>query len=154
LLLLVGAIGVFAFSRPLKKATIVAEGVKTVQVNEKVTIPIFIDTAGATINAAEMYLTFNPNELRVDSISKEPSFFVLWIKDQPAFSNETGTISFAGGLPTPGFSGKGQVGSVTIIAKKHGTIKLTFDPKTRILLNDGIGTVVPLRLLPITLRAK
>lgn len=118
-------------------------------VGQSVTIPIYIDTGSDTINAAEVYLTFDPSVIAVDSVAKDPSFFQLWITDQPAYSNETGTLSFAGGLPSPGFKGRGQVGSVTLHFLKHQAASLTFESKTRILKNDGQGTAVPLIVRPI-----
>ncbi len=121
---------------------------------EKIHIPIFINTQKYIINAAEIYLRFDPSELQVVSVSKENSFFQLWITGEPKFSNETGEISFAGGLPTPGFSGKGQVGAVEIVAKKPGRHQLSFDGRTRILLNDGLGTAIPLNLRPIKFKVK
>lgn len=122
-----------------------------VSVGETITIPITIDTAGHTINAAEAYLTFNPAAVQIVSVNKEPSFFQLWIKDQPVYNNERGEISFAGGLPTPGFKGKGSIGSISLKLLTDKSAQLVFTPKTRILLNDGEGTAVPLRLRPLTI---
>jgi len=146
--------GLYWYHTLPKHATITATISSPARVGEKVVVPIFIDTAADTINAAEVYLKFNPRALTVDSIMKEPSFFQLWIKDQPAFSNDSGTISLAGGLPTPGFKGRGQIGAVVFIPKVTGQHLLTFDPKTRILKNDGQGTFVPLRLAPIIITVR
>jgi len=124
------------------------------QVSENVVIPITIDTKDATINAAEVYLKFNNQELKVISVSKENSFFKLWITDEPKFSNEKAEISFAGGLPTPGFKGKGVIGSVTVTPLKKGLLYIEYDSKTRVLLNDGVGTAVSLRLEPIKIKVQ
>lgn len=135
-----------------EEATITLDGPKTSRVNEEIVIPVSIDTANKTVNAVEVYLKFDPVELEVVSLSKDNSFFSLWIKDQPAFSNESGEISFAGGLPTPGFNGISQIGAIRARPKKSGKIIIKFDQKSRALLNDGIGTEVPLRMDPISIK--
>ncbi len=116
---------------------------------QKVTVPIMIDTAGQTINAAEVFLKFDPAQMKVDSISVDGSIFSIQVKNQPAFSNTTGTISFAGGLPTPGFKGKGKIGSVILSVESPRKVSLTFLTNTQALLNDGLGTAIPLQLSPI-----
>lgn len=157
-LLVALAISVFyayrIYIRMPKKATIAAEMPLSIKVNQKMKLPIFIDTAGLTINAAEVYLKYDPTALKVETVSKENSFFQLWITGEPKFSNDNGEISFAGGLPKPGFQGRGQVGEVVITPLKNGVQTLSFDQKSRILLNDGVGTESPLRLEPIKIKVK
>ena len=108
-------------------------------------LPISLDTAGQTINAAEVFLSFDPQAVHIDSISKEASIFRFWITDEPSFSNATGTISFAGGLPTPGFRGVGTIGSIGYTVLKPNGATLHFQSKSRVLLNDGKGTSVALK---------
>lgn len=113
---------------------------------QTVKVPIFINTAGQNINAAEVYMTFDPSQFEVVSVDKDGSFFQLWIKDQPAFSNQRGEASFAGGLPYPGFTGRGQVGTVTIRPKlSQLNTQFSFTSRTQVLLNDGKGTKIPLK---------
>lgn len=155
LLLMIG-ISLFAFWRynKTKEAAIILEVPKTLVVNKETVVPVKIDTAGSSVNAAEVYLKFDPAELEVISVSKENSFFALWVTDSPAFSSEKGEISLAGGLPTPGFKGKGQIGSIKIKAKKKGNITIEFDKKSRALLNDGAGTEIKLKLDSIKIKAE
>jgi hypothetical protein len=151
--IIVGAgIGAMIFyNKAPKTARITAEVPSGISVSQSIDLPIFIDTRDYTINAAEVYLTYDPQLVTVESVSKDNSFFQLWITDEPKFSNEKGQLSFAGGLPTPGFKGRGQIGTVTLKLLKPGHTNLTFDPKTRVLLNDGQGTAVPLYVAPISL---
>jgi hypothetical protein len=113
--------------------------------NEAIIIPLYLNTVGTTINAAEVYIRFDPSLLEVQSVSKEGSFFTLWIDGQPRFSNIDGTISFAGGIPNPGYSDEGIIGKVTFKARQSGNTRLQITDESRILKNDGIGTVVPLQ---------
>lgn len=136
------------------QATVSVQGVTTVNAGQKVTLPVVIDTKGQNINAAEVYLNYNPRLVRIDEITKDGSFFKIWISDEPKFSNESGTISFAGGLPKPGFTGKGQIGTITITLLQNQDAQLVFTPKTRVLLNDGKATAIPLTMDPITIKVK
>jgi hypothetical protein len=136
-----------------KEATIALVAPKIVKVGEEIKIPVEINTAGESINAA-VYLKFDSNNLEVISLYKDDSIFELWVTDEPKYSNEKGEISFAGGLPTPGFSGIGQIGVIGLQAKKQGDFTIEFDKKSRALLNDGYGTEIGLRLDPITIRAR
>lgn len=136
------------------QASVTLIGVTKVNAGQKLTMPIFIDTKGQNINAAEVYLNFNPRLMRVDDISTDGSFFKIWIEDHPKYSNEQGTIAFAGGLPKPGFTGQGQIGTITVTLLKDENATLVFTPKTRVLLNDGKATPIPLSMDPITIRVK
>ncbi|HSX48246.1 MAG TPA: cohesin domain-containing protein [Candidatus Nanoarchaeia archaeon] len=149
LIVIAVALAGFALYRYLHKtpvATIGGPALVRVAQGQTVKVPIFINTAGQNINAAEVYMTFDPSQFEVVSVDKDGSFFQLWIKDQPAFSNERGEASFAGGLPFPGFKGRGQIGTVTIkpkVASLH--TQFSFSSRTQVLLNDGKGTKVPLK---------
>lgn len=135
-------------------ATITSRLPSSVLVNQSIELPILIDTKDETINAAEVYLTYDPAFLTVTEVTKKDSFFQLWVDGEPSFSKEKSQITFAGGLPTPGFRGKGQIGTVQFTPTKRGQTTIVFAEKTRVLLNDGKGTKIPLRLSPITITVR
>jgi len=84
-------------------------------------------------------LSFSPDKLAVISISKSDSIFSLWTTE-PTFSNSNGTISFAGGIPNPGYTGvAGKIIMVTFRAKVSGTAVVNFSSGA-VLANDGAGT--------------
>lgn len=120
------------------------------KVGDVVDIDINIDTHNSTINAAEVYLTFDPVYLEIQVVEKSDSIFPIWL-GEPRFSNLEGTASFAGGLPTPGFKGRGKMGIIKAKLIKSGKTEISFSKKSRMLLNDGEGTAVPLQLGPIQL---
>ncbi|MFH1423700.1 MAG: cohesin domain-containing protein [Candidatus Nealsonbacteria bacterium] len=98
-----------------------------------------VSTGGAAINAADGTLVFNANDLEVVKITKEESVFSLWVQD-PVFSNSLGTINFAGGKPSPGFTGaSGTIINITFKVKTSGTTNLTFASGS-VLADDGMGT--------------
>jgi hypothetical protein len=75
------------------------------------------------------------------SVSKANSIFTLWVED-PAFSNANGTISFNGGLPTPGYTGtRGETIKIVFRIKKAGDASLYFS-SAAVRANDGMGTDV------------
>ncbi len=113
----------------------------TYTVGNTFSVELKVNSGGVAINAADGTLVFNPDKLEVKSISKTNSVFSLWVQE-PTFSNSLGTITFAGGKPSPGFTGaSGIVMTVTFKAKTSGTANLTFAAGS-VLADDGKGTNV------------
>ena len=126
---------------------------KTTQVSSEFSVPLKVSVPIAT-NAAEFYFSFPNDLIEVKSIDTTDSIFQLWITDQPSFDNKKGLISFAGGLPTPGFTGNdGLIATVKFKVKKAGSGQITLDQeKSRILANDGEGTEIDSRFQPINFK--
>ncbi len=113
---------------------------KTVNVGDIVKISVVVNTSGEAINNAEANISFPTEMLDVASVSKG-SVFSLWV-EEPAFSNSAGTVSFNGGVPTPGYNGSaGTLLSITFRVKKAGTASIYF-ASAAVRANDGIGTDV------------
>lgn len=105
------------------------------------TVTVSVNTKGVDINNAEGVIRFPTDLLEIVSINKSGSIFSLWV-EEPNFSNNAGTISFNGGLPTPGYNGaSGKIFSAVFRVKKVGTASLLFSSAS-ILANDGMGTDV------------
>ena len=102
-------------------------------------IQVKVNSGGVAINAADGVLVFDTDKLEVVKISKDNSIFSLWVQE-PIFSNSLGTINFAGGKPSPGFTGAaGTIINITFKAKTSGTANLTFASGS-VLADDGKGT--------------
>lgn len=113
----------------------------TYTVGDILTVNVFVNTQGDAINNADVVVSFPSSLLEVVSFSKSGSIFSLWV-EEPAFSNNAGTISFNGGLPTPGFNGTaGRAISVVFRAKSAGTATVLFSSGV-VRANDGFGTDV------------
>ncbi len=113
-------------------------GSGTLGINQDIEVRLRIDTAGASINAAQATMLFPANLLQVKSISKEGSVFNFWLQD-PTFSNDAGTISFIGGTPS-GVSGSSlQVISIIFTTKGVGSAAISFSDGA-ITAADGTGT--------------
>ncbi len=139
------SVGVVLFRRATRPATIGIGQPPQWRVNQLATVPVFLETGDQTVNAAEIFLTYDPSEFRVVSVNGDGSFFRLWITGEPRVDETRHEISFAGGLPSPGWHGRGQIGTITLIPQRRGVMHLTIEPKTRILINDGRGTPAALR---------
>lgn len=97
-----------------------------------------VNTGGQVINAVEDTISFSNNTLEITSISKAETILTLWVKDL-LYDNSTGKITFAGGIPNPGFNGLGRLFRVYFKAKSHGSAWIKFNA-AKVLANDGIGT--------------
>lgn len=104
-------------------------------------VDILVDTKNVAVNNAEMVVRFPNDLLEIVSTSASDSVFSLWV-GAPKFSNETGTLSFTAGIPTPGFTGdSGKILNVVFRVKKAGSASLTFS-SVIIRANDGYGSNV------------
>ena len=105
------------------------------------TVNILVNTQGVSVNNAEAVFNFPKDFLEIVSISRSGSIFSLWV-EEPVFSNSSGTLSFNGGVPTPGFTGSsGKALSVVFRVKKVGSASVIFSSAS-IRANDGLGTDV------------
>ena len=113
---------------------------QSLETGERFSMEVNVDTGSIPINAGQAIIHFPYNTLEIVSISKENSIFSFW-PEEPVFSNSTGEISFVGGLPTPGFTGIGNLITVEFKARQLGVSNLTFGD-ARVLADDGKGTNV------------
>ena len=103
------------------------------------TMKVFVSSPDEAMNAVQAAITFPSNKLSVVSLSKSGSIIDLWMQD-PAFSNQDGTINFGGIVTNPGFQGSaGTVLAITFQVKNSGTASISFLSGS-ILANDGVGT--------------
>ena len=106
-----------------------------------ITVGVYVNSEGRAVNNAEGTISFPEDTLEVISLNRAGSILSIWV-EEPNFSNDSGRISFNGGLPTPGFNGTGgKIFTVTFHAKKSGSALLSF-PAASVLANDGLGTNV------------
>lgn len=113
---------------------------QSLETGERFSMEVKVDTGSIPINAGQAIIHFPYDTLEIVSISKENSIFSFW-PEEPVFSNSTGEISFVGGLPTPGFTGIGNLITVEFKARQLGVSNLTFGD-ARVLADDGKGTNV------------
>lgn len=108
-------------------------------VDDEFFVSIKLNTGGTPVNAVKTVVYFPKDKLSIINISKDGSIFSLW-PEEPKFSNDSGEISFLGGLPHPGFNGSdGQLLSIKFKAKDRGSVNLNFG-ESAVLASDGRGT--------------
>jgi hypothetical protein len=105
------------------------------KIGETKTVAVAINTGGVAINAAQATVTYPGDKLEVVSVSKG-GIFTLWTSE-PSYSSST--ISFSGGVASPGYSGHGTIISITFKARANGSAVLSV-VGGKILANDGLGT--------------
>lgn len=102
---------------------------------------VYVSTGGLPINNAEATIHYPSDLMSVEAVTTAGSIFNIWV-EQPSFSNSAGTVTFNGGLPTPGYSGQaGQAIKVTFKARSVGTATISLGAPA-IRANDGSGTNV------------
>lgn len=132
---------VIAIPSAAKAATMyVSPSSKTVTVGGSFTVIIGVNTGGVAINSAQATISYPSTLLEATGISSS-GIFTLWAI-QPSYSNAAGTATFAGGLPSPGYTGSaGTAIGIVFRAKASGSAKVTISGAS-ILANDGLGTDV------------
>lgn len=114
------------------------------------------------VNAVSIELYYPFDWMNASAVSKGESLLTLW-PDEPSVDREHGRVFLSGGIPA-GYCGRvqGDPGKTNILAKiifsipgnmiggkvAMGEIPLAiiFGSSTKVLLNDGFGTLAPLSL--------
>lgn len=110
-------------------------------VGDVIKVSVFVDSQNVPVNSVEVNINFPNDLLSVISVAKTNSILTFWVQE-PSSSNAAGTVSFSGGLPTPGYNGtSGKVSEISFRVKKAGTASLTFSSGA-VRANDGLGTDV------------
>ena len=121
-----------------------------VYVGETLRATLVLDIPDKPVNMVEARIIFPTDKMEVISLSKVDSIISLWV-EEPAYSNTTGTITFSGGLPTPGFKGRaGELLTVTFKVKNAGEALINIE-NAAVLANDGLGTDVLIETRPAKL---
>ena len=127
--------------RALAANLILSPSVGTYNVGDTFKVSILVDTQGVSINSIDTDIKYPSDLLDVVSVNKSGSILSMWIQE-PTNTASNGSITFTGGLPTPGFTGaSGKVLDITFKAKSAGVAKLSFLTSS-VRANDGLGTDV------------
>jgi hypothetical protein len=131
------------FSVDIAKAAIIEPRIETKEVkkNEFVIIPIYLDTQFEEINAVEVYVNFSDNLVFRDYLDGK-SIITHWIeKPRLQYSDVRRPHIVFSGIVAGGISGKNlNLVELVFEAKESGIAKIEIDEKSKVLLNDGLGT--------------
>ena len=103
-------------------------------------IPILVDTRGTSINGIEIRVNFDRDKLEIVKPSSGLSIIGVWV-EPPGYDNTKGTASYVGVIPNGVTTGSGLIGTITFRAKNIGRAVVSFNSNSKVLLNDGQGTV-------------
>jgi len=103
-------------------------------------VSIFVNTGAQEVNTVEVNLKFDPKKIQIANPAVGKSFISVWVA-QPSYSNTNGTITFQGGVPSPGINtSSGLVSTITFRAIAPGKTTIDILDSSKVLLNDGKGT--------------
>jgi len=110
------------------------------RVGEKFSVNVLVSSADQAMNAASAHISFSRDNLEVVSVSQSGSIIGFWAQ-QPAFSNESGAVSFEG-VVFNGYTGSaGKLVTLNFRARSPGQATLGFNSAS-VLANDGLGTSI------------
>lgn len=121
---------------------------KTFSVGEEFLVQMSLDTNGESINAVEGKLLFPSQYLEVAEVRDGNSIVNFWAEHPTASSMVS--INFSGIIPSGYQGSKGLIFAVLFRAKSPG-ISTIYLRETRVLKNDGKGTLVNLTTNPISI---
>jgi hypothetical protein len=117
-------------------------------------VPIRIETGEECINAVSVTVQYDPNRLTLVDVGRGSSIITLWT-ETPVIDAVRGEIQFSGGVPG-GYCGRiaGDPGFTNVLLElvftgaRGDALVEQFDtaigiPRAEVLLNDGLGTPVP-----------
>lgn len=105
-------------------------------------VSVVLNTGGNDINAVSVDLKFDSRKIQVVSPTTGKSFISIWAAP-PSYSNMEGSISFQGGIPSPGINtSSGSALTITFRAIEPGETTLYFLDTSKVLLDDGKATEI------------
>lgn len=104
-------------------------------IGETFDVNVLVDTGGASINAAEADIAFDPAAVEVENLSVDGSLLDVW-PSPPVFSNKEGYVRFSGLMKAPYTGADGHLATVTFRALRNMSSNARFAAGA-ILAADG-----------------
>ncbi len=113
-------------------------------IDESFLVDVMLDSEQDVINAVDLAITYPTDLLQLVSVQRGGSFLTLWPAD-PVIDNEQGVVTLTGGIPNGSMVFTGKVATLEFVPLTAGGAEIAVDgSRSRILLNDGLGTAVEL----------
>lgn len=123
-----------------------------IHADDLIPVDVLASSGGLSINAAQVTVTYPPDQLRVEFIRREQSIFNLW-PEVPAWDNQRGRLTLNGGRPGGLVTVQSRVATIYFRAARPGSVSLSIDPIESVLyLNDGAGTKVTVAAASIAIQ--
>lgn len=117
---------------------IIISAEEKVALNQPFDVSVEIDTLGNKVNAAGIYLRFDPKKLQLLDIDTKQSFCQFY--PEKKFDNNLGTVSLACGSPHPGLQGTSTMLQLKFLPILVGSTTIRITEKSQMLASDGKGT--------------
>lgn len=113
--------------------------IKPDQVYKSILISIENIDEESPINAAEIYLEYDKENMTVSDVKTQDQFLKITLAAD--INKEQGSVYIAGGLPNPGYLSKSALFAQVFLSQSSTAQNdLRIGKKSRILANDGYGT--------------
>lgn len=113
--------------------------IKPNQLYKSIMISIENVASSFPINAAEIYLEYDKEEVSIMHVKPQDQFLKITLSTE--VNKELGGVYIAGGLPNPGYSSKSALFAQVFLSQSaNSQNELRVGKKSRILANDGDGT--------------
>jgi hypothetical protein len=116
-----------------------------------VTFDVIINT-DAAINLVQSDIRFDNNVFKVKEIQVDKSFATIFT--QKLYSDNSDVINLVGGLPNPGFKGRGLFARIVLERKALGSSQIEFLSSSRVLANDGNANNLLLKTIDTTIEIR
>jgi hypothetical protein len=117
------------------------ENTRAYVIGEQIQVELRVRTNGKRINTMGFRLSIDPQYLDIVKMTTDNSFCTLYTEN--TFNQRTGEVSVSCGVPNPGFSGDSLAVRLDLRSKVPGTIPITVqEGSTMLLANDGRGSIL------------
>jgi len=120
----------------------ISPSAETFYKNDIFVVELGLDTQDEGINAVEVNLKIPTDFLEFVELGKGDSILTFWASE-PFYNQSQNSLYFIGGIPG-GFKGNGKLLTLALRAKTEGQTQLFFQDNSKVLLNDGQGTLANL----------
>jgi len=132
--------GIFGLTNIVQASIIsINPQIKEFSTGETFLVEVHLNSEKEVINTVAATINYSNDLLEVEKISKGGSFLTLWAQE-PAVEKSAGVIDLAGGIPGGSLVLDGKILTITFRSKMAGVGEVNFGEKTKVLLNDGLGT--------------
>lgn len=109
-----------------------------VPVGQPFDIKVVMNTQKNPVNAAGIYLKFDPTRFQVLDLDTKESFCQFY--PEKKYDNTMGQILLACGAPHPGYKGVNTLLKINLMPLVIGTSELVTLPQSQLLVSDGKGS--------------
>jgi hypothetical protein len=107
----------------------------------------YLDTQGKAVNVVDATLYYSPETLNVEDVVTGSSALVLWIEGPREIQD--GMIRLVGGIPAGVTGAKIPIVRTVFRATASGTASIALGKDAKVVLSDGVATMVPITMEPI-----